>query len=123
LYVDSRGGRKHGKEAWTNYSQLVEKRKFDDQVHDLGFVLCPTWKKWWELTGDEPRRQVVIQDGKTMATRFNAKGKFLRSFLAPDSNFIDISWRAIAWSAQSGFVEAKHRPPSLPSCREAPAPQ
>ena len=53
-------------------------------------MLCPTWKKWWELTGDDTRRQVVIQGGKTMATRFNTKGKYLRSFLAPDSNFIDI---------------------------------
>lgn len=117
LYTD-KGRWKHGKEAWTNwcegflggqlwlfhelglgqdwqalaehYSQLVEKRQFDDQVHDLGFVLCPTWKKWWELTGDDTRRQVVIQGGRTMATRFNPKGKFLRSFLAADSNFIDI---------------------------------
>ena len=117
LYTDQ-GRWKHGKEAWTNwcegflggqmwlfyelglgddwraraehYSKLVEERQYDDQVHDLGFVLCPTWKKWWELTGDDTRRQVVIQGGKTMATRFNTKGKFLRSFLAPDSNFIDI---------------------------------
>ena len=36
-----------------------------------------------ELTGDDARRQVVIQGGKTMATGFNTKGKFLRSFLAP----------------------------------------
>jgi unsaturated chondroitin disaccharide hydrolase len=117
LYTD-RGRWKHSQEAWTNwcegflggqmwlfhelglghdwqaraehYSQLVEKRQFDDQVHDLGFVLCPTWKKWWELTGDDTRRQVVIQGGMTMAARFNPKGKFLPSFLAPDSTFIDI---------------------------------
>src|SRR4051794_36970352 len=117
LYTDQ-GRWKHGKEAWTNwcegflggqmwlfyelglgnewkdraehYSKLVEERQYDDQVHDLGFVLCPTWKKWWELTGEDARRQAVIQGGKTMATRFNAKGKYLRSFLAPDSNFIDI---------------------------------
>ena len=117
LYTDQ-GRWKHGKEAWTNwcegflggqmwlfyelglgedwkaraehYSKLVEERQYDDQVHDLGFVLCPTWKKWWELTGDDTRRQVVIQGGKTMATRFNTKGKYLRSFLAPDSIFIDI---------------------------------
>jgi unsaturated chondroitin disaccharide hydrolase len=117
LYTDQ-GRWKHGKEAWTNwcegflggqmwlfyelglgddwrvraehYSKLVEERQYDDQVHDLGFVLCPTWKKWWELTGDDTRRQVVIQGGRTMATRFNTTGKFLRSFLAPDSNFIDI---------------------------------
>jgi unsaturated chondroitin disaccharide hydrolase len=117
LYTDQ-GRWKHGKEAWTNwcegflagqmwlfyelgfgddwktraehYSQLVEERQYDDQVHDLGFVLCPTWKKWWELTGDDARRRVVIQGGKTMATRFHTKGKYLRSFLAPDSIFIDV---------------------------------
>ena len=82
LYTDQ-GRWKHGKEAWTNwcegflggqmwifyelglgddwqaraehYTQLVEERQYDDQVHDLGFVLCPTWKKWWELTGDDTR--------------------------------------------------------------------
>ena len=102
LYTDQ-GRWKHGKEAWTNwcegflggqmwlfyeaglgddwraraehYSKLVEERQYDDQVHDLGFVLCPTWKKWWELTGDDARRQVVIQGGKTMATRFNSQGQ------------------------------------------------
>jgi unsaturated chondroitin disaccharide hydrolase len=116
LYTDH-GRWRHGKEAWTNwcegflggqmwifhelglgdwqaraehYSRLVEERQYDDQVHDLGFVLCPTWKKRWELTGDEAARQVVIQGGQTMATRFNARGKYLRSFLAPDSIFIDI---------------------------------
>ena len=117
LYTDH-GRWKHGKEAWTNwcegflggqmwlfyelglgdewkaraehYSKLVEERQYDDQVHDLGFVLCPTWKKWWELTGDDTCREVIIQGGRTMATRFNSAGKFLRSFLAPNSIFIDI---------------------------------
>jgi unsaturated chondroitin disaccharide hydrolase len=53
-------------------------------------VLCPTSKKWWELTGNDTCREVIIQGGRTMATRFNSRGKFLRSFLAPDSIFIDI---------------------------------
>jgi unsaturated chondroitin disaccharide hydrolase len=117
VYTDQ-GRWRHEKEAWTNwcegflggqmwifhelglgedwqaqaehYTRLVGERQYDDQVHDLGFVLCPTWKKWWELTGDDTKRQVVIQGGRTMATRFNGRGRFLRSFLAPDSNFIDI---------------------------------
>jgi unsaturated chondroitin disaccharide hydrolase len=117
LYTDH-GRWKHGKETWTNwcegflggqmwlfhelglggnwqasaerYSLLVAERQFDDQVHDLGFVLCPTWKKWWDLTGERTRYDVVIQGGKTMAGRYNPKGRYLRSFLAPDSCFIDI---------------------------------
>src|SRR5262249_24803125 len=76
IYTDH-GQWKHSKEAWTNwcegflggqmwlfhelglgddwrtraehYSELVKDRQFDRDVHDLGFVLCPTWKKWWEL--------------------------------------------------------------------------
>ena len=52
---------------------------------------CPSIeRRRWELTGDDTYRQVVIQGGKTMATRFNPAGRFLRSFLAPDSCFIDI---------------------------------
>jgi len=109
---------KHGKESWTNwcegflggqmwlfyeaglgehwraraehYSRLVEKRQHDRNVHDLGFVLCPTWKKWYELSGDQSTNQVVIQGGRTMSLRFNPRGGYLRSFLAADSNFIDI---------------------------------
>lgn len=53
-------------------------------------MLCPTWKKSYELTGDDTKRQVVIQGGRTMRLRFNDKGRYVRSFLAADSNFIDI---------------------------------
>jgi len=117
LYTDD-GRWKHGKQAWTNwcegflggqmwlfyeaglgehwrpraehYSRLVEQRQHDRDVHDLGFVLCPTWKKWYELSGDQSKNQVVIQGGRTMSLRFNPHGGYLRSFLAADSNFIDI---------------------------------
>ena len=33
---------------------------------------------------------VVVQAGRTLALRFNENGRYLRSFLAPDSLFIDI---------------------------------
>jgi len=117
LYTDH-GQWEHGKESWTNwcegflggqmwifyevglgeewrtraehYSRLVEARQHDRDVHDLGFVLCPTWKKWSELGGGDDKKQIVIQGGRTMGLRFNRAGRYLRSFLAPDSNFIDI---------------------------------
>jgi len=72
------------------YSQLIEPRKHDRDVHDLGFLFWPTWRRWYELTGDVSRNEVVVQAGRTLAMRFNEEGRFLRSFLAPDSLFIDI---------------------------------
>src|SRR5260370_552611 len=83
-----RGKWKHESEAWTNwcegflggmlwilfrhsgdtwwrewaehYSRLIEHRKTDRHVHDLGFLFLPTWKAWYDLTGDPAKNQVVI---------------------------------------------------------------
>jgi unsaturated chondroitin disaccharide hydrolase len=109
---------KHGGEAWTNwcegflggqlwlvylhshdewwrsqaehYCRLVEHRKTDRSVHDLGFTFWPTWKRWYDLTGDQATNEVVIEAGRTMGLRFKEKGRYLRSFVADDSLFIDI---------------------------------
>ncbi len=117
LYTED-GRWQHGREAWTNwcegflggmmwifaartgdpywreraehYSLLIEERQYDTNVHDLGFVFWSTWKRWFELTGDEAIEARVIQAGRTMGLRFNQDGKFLRSFVAPESCFIDI---------------------------------
>jgi unsaturated chondroitin disaccharide hydrolase len=108
----------HGREAWTNwcegflggmmwvfarryddpywrgraehYSRLIEERQHDTAVHDLGFLFWSTWKRWFDLTGDDEIEARVIQAGRTMGLRFNEKGKYLRSFVAPESCFIDI---------------------------------
>jgi unsaturated chondroitin disaccharide hydrolase len=128
LYTNG-GQWRHGKESWTNwcegflggqmwifaehnigegwterashYTDLVKDRQHDRDVHDLGFVLAPTWKKKWELTGDKEARAVALQGGKTLALRFNPKGRYLRSFLAEDSLFIDIMMNVglIFWTA------------------------
>jgi unsaturated chondroitin disaccharide hydrolase len=109
---------KHGGEAWTNwcegflggmmwifyartraerwreraehYSKLIQERRFDRDVHDLGFLFWSTWKRWYDLTGDPAVNQVVITAGQTMGLRFMKKGEYLRSFVAPESLFIDI---------------------------------
>lgn len=113
------GGKwRHAKEAWTNwcegflgglqwifarrtedpfwresaehYSRLIEERMHDRNVHDLGFLFWSTYKRWYDLTGDPALKEVVVTAGKTMGLRFNEKGKYLRSFVAPESSFIDI---------------------------------
>ncbi|MFN2203802.1 MAG: hypothetical protein ACK2UO_21580 [Caldilineaceae bacterium] len=117
MYTD--GGRwLHDGEAWTNwcegflggqlwllyehtgdaywrgkaehYSRLVEPRKTDRSVHDLGFVFWSTWKRWYDLTDDPRINEVVVAAGETMSLRFQEKGRYLRSFVAQDSLFIDI---------------------------------
>ena len=113
------GGKwKHGGEAWTNwcegflggqlwlmhrhtrdtywrekaehYSRLIEHRKTDRNVHDLGFLFWSTWKRWYDLTGDPAVNAVVIQAGHTQSLRFKEKGQYLCSFVADESLFIDI---------------------------------
>ncbi len=109
---------KHGGEAWTNwcegflggqlwllyertldpwwrgqaehYSRLIEHRKADRAVHDLGFLFWSTWKRWYDLTGDAAVNAVVIEAGRTLALRFKEKGQYLCSFVAAESLFIDI---------------------------------
>lgn len=73
-----------------HYSRLLEHRKHDRNVHDLGFLFWPTWKRWSDCTGDPAINQVVIEAGRTLALRFQEQGQYLRSFVAPESLFIDI---------------------------------
>jgi len=78
------------REKAEHYSRLIEHRKTDRTVHDLGFVFWPTWKRWYDLTGDPAINAVVIEAGRTLALRFQEKGGYLRSFVANNSLFIDI---------------------------------
>jgi unsaturated chondroitin disaccharide hydrolase len=78
------------RQAAEHYSRLLEPRQHDRNVHDLGFIFLNTYLPWYQATGDEQLRQVLITAGRTLALRFNSRGKYLRSFVAPESLFIDI---------------------------------
>jgi unsaturated chondroitin disaccharide hydrolase len=73
-----------------HYSRLLEPRKLDRNVHDLGFIFLNTYRPWYELTGDPAIQAVVHQAGRTLAGRFMPKGQYLCSFVGPQSLFIDI---------------------------------
>ena len=109
---------KHGGEAWTNwcegflggqlwlmysytgdawwrdqaihYSRLIEDRKLDDTVHDLGFLFWSTWKRWHEHSAEDFIHDVVLTAGSTAGSRFRENGEYLPSFVAEESIFIDI---------------------------------
>jgi unsaturated chondroitin disaccharide hydrolase len=72
------------------YSRLLEHRQHDRNVHDLGFIFLSTYLPWFQTTGGEHLHEVLIQAGRTLAMRFMEKGQYLRSFVAPESLFIDI---------------------------------
>ncbi|HEY1600299.1 MAG TPA: glycoside hydrolase family 88 protein [Pirellulales bacterium] len=78
------------RERAEHYSKLLEHRQHDRQVHDLGFIFLNTYRTWFELTGDQCLQDVLIQAGRTLALRFMQRGQYLRSFVAPESLFIDI---------------------------------
>jgi unsaturated chondroitin disaccharide hydrolase len=86
--------RRTGELAWRtraeHYSKLLEHRKHDTQVHDLGFIFLNTYRPWYQLIGDERLKQVLIDAGRTLALRFQERGQYLRSFVGPESLFIDI---------------------------------
>ena len=73
-----------------HYSRLIEHKQHDRNVHDLGFIFLNTYLPWYELTGEEHLHQVLITAGRTLAMRFMSRGQYLRSFVAPESLFIDI---------------------------------
>lgn len=81
---------KKWREKAEHYSRLIEHRKTDRNVHDLGFLFNSTYKRWYDLTGDEAVHKVVIEAGETLSLRFQEKGQYLRSFVSQDSLFIDI---------------------------------
>ena len=72
------------------YSQPLEPRKLDREVHDLGFIFLSSYYRWYRQTGDPKLNEVLVQAGQTLAMRYQEKGQYLSSFIASNSLFIDI---------------------------------
>ena len=117
MYTDN-GKWKHAGEAWTNwcegflggqlwllflytedswwrdkaehYSRLIEHRKTDNTVHDLGFLFWSTWKRWHDHSPEDCTNHVLVEAGRTAGSRFRDKGQYLPSFVSEESLFIDI---------------------------------
>lgn len=94
MWIFQPRGNEAGAKWWLEqairYSKPLEPRKFDRDVHDLGFIFFSTYYRWYQLTGDPALRDVLIEAGRTMGLRFREKGQYLRSFVSEDSLFIDI---------------------------------
>ena len=83
-------GTDYWRQQAVRYSRLLAGREHDRAVHDLGFTFWSSWKRWHDLTGEAGLKDVIVTAGQTMGLRFQDKGRYLRSFIAAESLFIDI---------------------------------
>lgn len=72
------------------YTLALEPRKNDTDTHDIGFLLEPSFGRWYDYEHDEHARAVLIAGGRTMAGRMQEPGGYLRTWVDPGSTFIDV---------------------------------
>jgi unsaturated chondroitin disaccharide hydrolase len=85
------------KQLAEHYTRALEPRKFDRDVHDLGFIFMSTVDRWYRLLPDEDSerdrlRDILITAGTVQSFRWNQAGSdhYIYSFHGPQSLFIDI---------------------------------
>ena len=92
-----RTGEHKWRAAAETYTRALEPRKFDCDVHDLGFIFMSTADRWYRLVADDdPVKQwlkdLLITAGTVQSFRWKATGAdhYVYSFHGPQSLFIDI---------------------------------
>jgi unsaturated chondroitin disaccharide hydrolase len=105
------------REPAERYSRDLLPRRFDRDVHDLGFLFLSTYLRWYHHTGDPELRDVLIDAGRTLALRRRPAG-YLASFVGPNSLFIDVMMNVgiIFWAARA-TDDAALRDVALEHCR------
>ena len=110
-----------GKASWRaraeEFSRPLEGRRFDRDVHDLGFIFMSTYKRWYDLLedGDEKERvrSVLVTAGNTQSLRWKETGEdwYIYSFNGPQSLFIDIMMniRLLFWAYDHSGNENLYR--------------
>jgi len=100
------------------YSRRLQPRQHDRAVHDLGFLFLTTYLPWYRLSGQRALNDVLIQAGRTLALRFQPRGRYLCSFLGPESLFIDIMMNVgIIFHAARETGDAALRDLAIEHCR------
>ncbi|MCG6915606.1 glycoside hydrolase family 88 protein [bacterium BMS3Abin03] len=66
------------------YTRNIEKEKFNNTTHDLGFMLYCSFGNGYRLTGNSHYKDILIQSAKTLITRFNPKVGCIKSWESND---------------------------------------
>lgn len=78
------------REQAERYCRLLKGAKDNTGTHDVGFILEPSWGRWYDLDPTDEARDVLIQGGLTMAGRLQPAGGYLSTWVDPGSTFIDV---------------------------------
>ena len=62
---------------WTSF---LEKEKFNDKTHDMGFKIFCSYGKGYQITKNKKYKEVIIKSAKTLSTRFNDTVGSIRSW-------------------------------------------
>ncbi len=100
------------------FSVKLEARRFDRDVHDLGFIFLSTYRRWHDLLeeGEAARVRacdILVTAATVQSYRWNGAGEdgFIYSFNGPQSLFIDIMMnvRLLFWAYRHGAGEEVYR--------------
>jgi unsaturated chondroitin disaccharide hydrolase len=76
-------------ESAIKYTEPLGSLTDDPESHDLGFILFPTYYRWYRLTGDRRLHDILVRGGKRLGEHFQEKGQYLCSFVGENSLFIN----------------------------------
>jgi unsaturated chondroitin disaccharide hydrolase len=73
-----------GSDEWkthaVNWTSGLEENQFNDESHDLGFMMYLPYGAAWELTGKEKYADITLQSAKTLVTRYSPETGMIRSW-------------------------------------------
>lgn len=104
-------------EQWTAF---IEKEKWDDHTHDLGFKLFCSFGQGYRITGREDYKDVIIQASRTLIQRYNDTVGSIRSWdwnqdvwtfpvIIDNMMNLDMLFTAAEWTGDSTFYRVAYQ--------------
>jgi unsaturated chondroitin disaccharide hydrolase len=62
------------------YTSNIEKEKYNNRTHDMGFKVYCSFGTGYSITGNTQYKDVIIHSARTLSTRFNQKAGVIRSW-------------------------------------------
>ncbi len=73
-------GESRFRESAIQWTKFIEKEKFNDGTHDMGFKVYCSFGLGLEQTGNEEYKEIIVESAKTLSTRFNENVQSIRSW-------------------------------------------